>query len=74
MKFKLSKTQKKKLKKWLKVIKKEAALNSPDPDMPEYPKNSSIDYIFTPTGIGTLLIVKESITGKELDLTEMDNW
>lgn len=33
-----------------------------------------ISYNFTPTGIGTILIVRESITGQELNVTAALDW
>ncbi len=31
-------------------------------------------YCFTPTGIGTIAILQDCITKKEIDLTDYDNW
>ncbi len=33
-----------------------------------------ISYTFTPTSLGTIVKVKEAITGEELDLTEYNDW
>ena len=33
-----------------------------------------LTYSFTPTSLGTILVVKESITGKELNVTDALRW
>lgn len=33
-----------------------------------------LTYEFTPTGVGTIVKVKESSTGLELDLTDYESW
>ena len=33
-----------------------------------------ITYSFTPTSIGTIVKIKDSVTGKELDLTDYYTW
>lgn len=43
-----------------------------------FPYSSSIEgvlqYIFTPSGIGTTIYVEHKITGEVIDLTEYENW
>lgn len=36
--------------------------------------DSGVTYTFTPTGLGDILVVKEPITGKELNVTEALDW
>lgn len=31
-------------------------------------------YIFSPTGLGTIIIVKDHLTGEEEDVTDYDSW
>lgn len=31
-------------------------------------------FSFTPTGVGTILVVKDNLLGDEIDLTNTDNW
>lgn len=33
-----------------------------------------IQYIFIPTSVGTICKIKHSLTNKELDVTDYDNW
>lgn len=33
-----------------------------------------LTYMFTPTGLGTILVVRETITGKELNVTDACEW
>lgn len=33
-----------------------------------------LEYIFIPTGLGTITKVRECITKEEIDLTDYDNW
>lgn len=62
MKFELDDSQTEKLEAWQEKIK----------DL--YGKCGNFSYIFTPTGIGNVVIVKSELTGLELDLTEIDKW
>ena len=89
MNFEVTKDQEEKIDKWLKekiypkAIKKQKKQLKKRKQLPThvhisswemgYPA-SSVQYIFTPTGIGTCLVVKESVTGEELDVTDYDTW
>lgn len=38
------------------------------------PIGGGVTYCFTPTSLGVIFKVKETMTGKELDLTDYDLW
>jgi hypothetical protein len=44
----------------------------------EYPYYGAIggglEYIFTPTGLGDCLVVREHFTKEEINVTDYDNW
>jgi hypothetical protein len=45
------------------------------PDTPYYGAvGGGLTYSFTPTGLGDIIVVKESITGKELNVSEALDW
>lgn len=45
------------------------------PDEPYYGAiGGGVEYRFTPTGLGDILIVKESTTGKELNVSDALDW
>lgn len=45
------------------------------PGQPYYgATGGSLKYCFTPTSLGTILVVKELITGKELNVTDALGW
>lgn len=87
MEFILTESQIKKVNDWYDSIRKDIA-ESQRKDLAElhdhltmdgeYPYYGAIGggltYSFTPNGIGTTVKVKESITGKELDLTDYESW
>ncbi len=62
MKFELSETQMKKLKKWQEAIKI------------IYGEYGTFTYEFTPTGIGDGVDVYSHLSKTKLDLTEVENW
>jgi hypothetical protein len=83
-KFTLDKEQVEKLNEWQKKIFKKAyeiQVTNGSSDIfsnEESPNYGSIGggmkFSFIPTSIGTIVTVKESITGEEIDLTDYDNW
>ena len=64
--FDLNDAQAKKLEKWKKKQLKK------DPSMPAAGERWT--FMFTPTGIGTVVKVKDECTGEVLDLTDWENW
>jgi hypothetical protein len=45
------------------------------PDEPYYgATGGGLSYRFTPTSLGTIIVVKEAITGKELNVTDALGW
>ncbi len=60
--FEIGEEEEKKIKKWLNEIRVE------DIDFPR------LMYMFIPGNIGTTAIVKELITDKELDVTDVSKW
>lgn len=89
MEFKLNKEQKKKLQEWKMYVAK-AGINKQKAEIfePDSAYKSSwelghpytgmiggpITYCFTPTSLGIVVSVKDSVTKSELDLTEYDTW
>lgn len=65
---------------WLESLKPEimAAQRAHDPlsqDEPYYgATGGGVTYSFIPTGLGTVLVVKEAITGKELNVSDALHW
>ena len=55
-----------------------AAQTTPDPlgqDVPYYgAMGGGLTYSFTPTGLGKIIVVKEHITGKELNVSDALDW
>lgn len=88
MKFHVSLNQQKKLAEWLKVLDEKTIQIQKEQMIPEeweeltcggeYPyygtNGAGVQYIFTPTSLGTVLKVKHLFTKEEIDLTEYDNW
>lgn len=78
MEFKLTEIQMEKLNNWLVRVNATAASISPDPVIPNLPYYGAIGggliFSFLPTGLGTIVLVKETITGEEIDLTDYDAW
>jgi len=33
-----------------------------------------ISYTFTPTGLGVITVVKDGMSGKEINITDFENW
>lgn len=66
MKFELSKTQEEKFHKWRKKLPKKR--------IRQMGAGGSYTFHFTPTGIGDIVEVTDSLTDRWLDLTEMENW
>ena len=33
-----------------------------------------LQYIFSPTGVGTILVVQESVSGEQLNVTDANGW
>ena len=64
--FVLEEWQAKSFEKWKKKQMKK------DPSMPAAGERWT--FMFTPTGIGTVIKVKDECTGEELDLTDWENW
>lgn len=62
MKFELDEDQLKKLKVWQAKIKK------------KHGQYGVFEYRFTPTGIGDCVEVYSKLTGKTIDLTDVDKW
>lgn len=62
--FGLDADQEKKLNQWYAQLKEEytGAIGG------------RLTFCFTPTGIGTVVIVKDAVTKKEIDLTDYDSW
>jgi len=79
MKFEVTEKQQEKLRRWLEEIKPDVMkLSKPDPFGENEPYYGAIGggltYEFTPTGIGDILIVRETYTQKTLNLTDYDSW
>jgi hypothetical protein len=89
-KFELSEDQVKKISEWYESIKpKIVEAQNPnfgyayevyanpviDKQEPYYGTiGGGLTYSFTPTSVGMIIIVKESVTGEELNLTDYDSW
>lgn len=62
------------------AIQKQGSKNSPfgdimSSDEPYYgATGGGVSYTFTPTSLGTILTVKEAITGKELNVSDALDW
>lgn len=70
MSFTLPKSRMKEFELWADYQDKKVA-NSQGENFPNYgASGGAYSYIFTPTSIGTIIKVKNSITGDTLDLTE----
>lgn len=79
MNFILTSDNQLKINEWLEKIHDQIMEASmPDPlggDQPFYgAMGGGLTYSFTPTGLGVVLIVTESSTGEELNLTDFDSW
>lgn len=88
MQFTLSQSQVEKLEKWREEVFKEAieiqrekmspedfSLLTVDGEFPYYGAiGGGLTYSFIQTGLGVIATVKESITGKEIDLTNYNEW
>lgn len=64
---------------WLKGLEPEImAIQGPNPlgeDGPYYgATGGGVTYSFIPTGLGNILVVKETTTGKELNVTQALDW
>jgi hypothetical protein len=62
--FQLTEAQDAKLRSWLATL----------PDVPTGAAGGRITYLFTPTGLGVIMEVRDNSTGKSLDLTEYEDW
>jgi len=65
--FEIDDDQEKKLEKWKREHKEKCK------KWIESTEGVKLIYIFTPTGLGTIVVVK-CICGKELNLTDSDKW
>jgi hypothetical protein len=65
--FSLDKEQQEKLDNWI---------NKQYPDGLPYSGaiGGQFTYCFTNTGLGQIIVVKDNISGKEINLTDFDNW
>ncbi len=65
--FEVTEDQQKQISKWVKRIQKKHG---------DYygAIGGGVTYMFTPTGLGVVLEVKESKTGETLNVTDYDNW
>lgn len=74
MPFELTKEQQTRLKTWAAEQDKLVAQRQ-GKDFAYYGAcGGGYTYCFTPTGLGTVVHVKNSITGDEIDLTDFDCW
>jgi len=69
--FKLDKSQEEKLKVWMESLPQEVI---GDPDAYTGAIGGRYTYKFTPTGLGVIVVVKDFITKKEINLTDFENW
>jgi len=67
MKFKISKKDQKKYKKWAKKHIKICPIKDVGPI------GGRISFRFTPTSLGTIFVIT-CVCGEELDLTDSENW
>jgi len=65
-KFELTESEIKKFEKWKKEMKKK------DESMPTAGERWT--FMFTPSGLGTIVWAKDEATGEEIDLTDWDNF
>ena len=65
-KFELTESEIKKFEKWKKEMKKK------DDSMPTAGERWT--FMFTPSGLGTIVLAKDEATGEEIDLTDWDNF
>lgn len=83
--FELTERQANKLKVWeCKIREKAFQLQYDRDELDEYSVKfhepyygaigGGLTYSFTPTALGTVVKVKEAITGEEIDLTDYDEW
>lgn len=79
--FSVNKSEADVIEKWLEQLKPEIMAIQGDeykdisPDEPYYGAlGGGLTYSFIPTGLGDILVVKETITGKELNVTEALDW
>lgn len=66
MTFTIDKEDIKKISKWVKKQRKKDSSN--------FALGERWSYIFTPTGIGTLLTIKDNILNEEYEVTDISNW
>lgn len=74
--FGLTQTQVERVEAWLQTIEPRpldfvSRLGLGLPTNPPFP---TLEYCFTPTGIGDAATVREAYTGQALDLTEYESW
>lgn len=62
--FELDKKQSNELEEWINKL----------PKGPEGAIGGRLEYILAPTNLGTVLKVKDTITGLVIDLTDYDSW
>lgn len=68
--FEIDKEEQQKIDEWLREIRDQMDLANT-----EYMNFPALSYHFRPLGnIGIEVIVREHVTGKELDLTNIDKW
>lgn len=76
--FSLNKAEQAVVDAWLEELKPELVALSPDPlgqGEPYYgAMGGGVTYNFLPTGLGTIITVTESLTGKTLNVSEALNW
>lgn len=79
--FELDEKQTKQLCEWLIGVKQRAYEKQGKVDtfqtegVPYYGAiGGGLTYSFTPTSLGTVVVVKEMITGEEINLTDFDSW
>lgn len=77
--FEINKAERGVIAAWLEELEPEImAIQGPNPlgeDGPYYGAvGGGVTYTFTPTGLGDILVVKETTTGKELNVTQALDW
>lgn len=65
--FTLDKDECKKLNEWLDAL-------TPDKNAYDGAIGGRLTYSFTPTSIGTIVKVKDNMSGSEIDLTDYESW
>jgi hypothetical protein len=72
--FCLDETQKEKLAEWMRLQEEKVAKMQEREDAYYGAIGGGYTYMFTPTGLGVVTIVRNGVTKEEINLTDYDTW